>query len=160
MSKAHYYHSHIRWEGNLGNGTAAQDSYSRNFIAKVAGKGDLKASADSAFQGDGGRWNPEDMLLTAVAAGHKLRYLHLCALNKVKVLAYSDLAEAMMDEGDPQRPGHFCYVRLSPQVVIDANSSPELALALHEEASRLCFMANSLNCPVRCEPKISQEKAA
>lgn len=160
MSKTHYYHSHIRWEGNLGSGTAAQDSYSRNFIAKVAGKGHLKASADSAFHGDGGRWNPEDMLLTAVAAGHKLRYLQLCALNGVKVLAYSDLAEAMMDEGNQRQPGHFCYVRLTPQVVIAADSSMELALALHEEASRLCFLANSLNFPVRCEPKISREKAA
>ena len=42
---------------------------------------------------------------------------------------------------------------LRPAVTISAGD-PATALALHAEANRLCFIANSVNFPVRHEPQI------
>ena len=78
MSKQHTYRATVEWTGNLGSGTSSYTAYSRDYTVKIAGKPDLFGSSDPAFRGDEHRHNPEDMLLAAVSACHKLWYLHLC----------------------------------------------------------------------------------
>ena len=55
-----------------------------------AGKPDLPGSSDPAFRGDARRYNPEELLVAALASCHMLWYLHLCADAGVTVLAYRD----------------------------------------------------------------------
>ncbi|MDO4693432.1 MAG: OsmC family protein [Eikenella sp.] len=154
MGQIHRYRTTVTWIGNRGQGTTAYTAYDRDFTASAAGKPDIAGSADPAFRGDAGRWNPEDLLLAAASACHKLWYLHLCAVNGIVVLAYTDHAEAAMDEGDAERPGRFVSATLRPQVTIAAGGNADLALALHEQAHHACFIANSLNFPVHCETEI------
>jgi organic hydroperoxide reductase OsmC/OhrA len=81
-----------------------------------------------------------------------LVYLHLAANAGVVVVEYSDSAEGtMVEEGDG---GHFVEVVLHPSMVIKDNSKAVLALELHHKVHNLCFIAQSVNFPVRCEPKI------
>jgi organic hydroperoxide reductase OsmC/OhrA len=56
--------------------------------------------------------------------------------------------------------GHFTEVILRPQVLISRESDPEKANELHHKAHELCFIASSVNFPVRTEPTIvvAQEK--
>jgi organic hydroperoxide reductase OsmC/OhrA len=49
--------------------------------------------------------------------------------------------------------GRFERVTLHPHVTI-AGGDAEKARALHEDAHRLCFIANSVNFPVEVEPVI------
>ena len=51
----------------------------------------------------------------------------------------------------PERGGHFIEVVLRPTVTLAAGSDVALAESLHERAHHLCFVANSVNFPVRCE---------
>jgi organic hydroperoxide reductase OsmC/OhrA len=37
---------------------------------------------------------------------------------------------------------------------VPADGPPPIAASLHEAAHRACFIANSVNFPVRCEPAI------
>ena len=67
MSKKHTYRTATTWTGNLGKGTSSYIAYLRNFTVSAEGKPDLHGSADPAFRGDAGRWNPEEMLLAAVS---------------------------------------------------------------------------------------------
>ncbi len=53
--------------------------------------------------------------------------------------------------------GHFVEVVLHPQVTISATSDAAKAEAAHEAAHHACFIANSVNFPVRCEPRIIVE---
>jgi organic hydroperoxide reductase OsmC/OhrA len=53
---------------------------------------------------------------------------------------------------DAERGGFFTEVILRPAVTIGAGSDMALAESLHERAHHLCFVANSVNFPVRCEP--------
>ncbi len=54
----------------------------------------------------------------------------------------------------PGGEGRFTEVVLQPEIVLAPGSDLERARALHEEANAKCFIANSVNFPVRHEPVI------
>ena len=96
----------------------------------------------------------EDLLVGALSACHLLWYLHLCADNGLVVTAYEDRAEGMMVT-EPGA-GRFTDVVLRPCVTIEAGGDTTLAIALHDRAHEECFIANSVNFPVRCEPSVNE----
>ncbi len=148
----HQYHADLAWTGNTGVGTRDYRSYQRDYCVRIDGKPELAASSDAAFHGDATRHNPEDLLLAALAGCHMLSYLHMAMLAGVVVTAYADHATGSMRvEG---HGGHFTEVVLHPQVTISAESDAAKALAAHEAAHAACFIANSVNFPVRCEPHV------
>jgi organic hydroperoxide reductase OsmC/OhrA len=51
--------------------------------------------------------------------------------------------------------GQFVRVTLRPAVKVSAGDNLARALALHEEAHRLCFIARSVNFPVDVEAEVS-----
>lgn len=150
--KLHHYRTRIEWTGNRGEGTTGYTAYDRVYTVSAYGKPDIEGSADPAFRGDASRWNPEEFLLAGLSACHKLWYLHLCAVNGVTVMAYEDESEAVMDE----TAGRFVSARLKPRVMVSAGSDVEKALALHHDAHKACFIANSVNFPVTCEAEVIQ----
>ena len=91
----------------------------------------------------------------SLSSCHMLWYLHLCADSKIEVVEYVDDATGTMVE-DRERGGFFTEVILRPAVTIAAGSDATLAESLHERAHHMCFVANSVNFPVRCEAVITQ----
>jgi organic hydroperoxide reductase OsmC/OhrA len=154
MSKSHQYELKLVWSGAQQGPTETYASYSREYRIEIKGKPPISGSADPAYRGDPDLANPEDMLLAALSACHMLSYLAVCALGKIKVVAYEDAASGTLAETQPQRSA-FTDVLLRPRVVIAAGSDIAKAKALHEQAHKICFIANSVNFPVRHEPEIS-----
>ena len=152
--RQHDYRTTIQWTGNLGEGTKTYRSYKRNFTLTSPDKPELLGSSDHAFRGDADRYNPEDMLVAALSSCHMLSYLHLCAINDIVVTAYQDEATGAMRE-NKDGSGEFTEVMLRPRVTVTAASDRTKALQLHEEAGKLCFIARSVNFPVRHEPIVS-----
>jgi organic hydroperoxide reductase OsmC/OhrA len=151
--KTHTYTCALTWTGNLGTGTSSYAAYSRDHVFSGAGKPDLPGSSDPAFRGDGRRYNPEELLVAAISSCHMLWYLHLCADAGISVLAYRDEATGAMVE-DRAKGGYFTRVVLAPKVTIAKGSDAAKARQLHEGAHAKCFIANSVNFPVACEPEI------
>jgi len=149
----HRYETRIQWTGNNGAGTSDYRSYSRDYDIEMAGKAVIKASADPNYRGDPARHNPEDMLVATLSACHMLWYLHFCAVNKIVVEAYDDHAEGVMTT-HKNGSGEFTEVILRPKIGISSGDM-EKAKALHHDAHEFCFIARSVNFPVRCEPEIS-----
>lgn len=129
-------------------------SYDRDFVIDIDHKAPINGSSDSAFMGDKTKHNPEDLLLSSISSCHMLWYLHLCAKHEIVVMEYKDSAVGVMVE-NPDGSGKFETVTLYPTVLIADQSQSELAKSLHEEANKMCFIANSLNFPVQHEPNIS-----
>jgi organic hydroperoxide reductase OsmC/OhrA len=154
MGREHRYGATITWTGNLGEGTAGYRSYSRDHEVSHAGKPTLPGSSDPAFRGDPARWNPEELLVAALAQCHMLWFLHLCAVNGIAVTSYTDDAQGTMAEG-ADGGGEFTSVTLHPQAAIADPSQAGRALELHHQAHRLCFIARSVSFPVSCEPVIT-----
>lgn len=157
MTDLHEYHVTITWTGNLGTGTSGYKHYSRDFALAAEGKPSIAGTSDLTFHGSPGRWNPEEMLVAALSSCHKLSYLHLCAVNDVVVTAYVDQAEGFMRFDSKTGAGRFERVILRPRVTISTSSDTATANALHHKAHELCFIANSVNFPVECQPQIEQE---
>lgn len=151
--RAHHYAARLVWDGNTGEGTAGYARYGREFHIAVAGKPDLRGSADPAFRGEADRHNPEDLFLSAIAACHMLFYLSLCARRGVRVLAYEDDARARMAI-QPSGGGRFEEVTLHPSVTIEGTEQAAVALALHDVAHELCFIANSCSVIIRHEATV------
>lgn len=152
--KTHSYPIRMRWTGNTGEGTREYRGYQRAHEYSVEGKPIIPGSSDPAFRGDGTRYNPEELLVMSLSSCHMLWYLHLCAEQQIVVIEYEDDAIGTMVE-DAARGGFFTEVTLRPKVTIAAGEVSKAA-ALHERAHHLCFVANSVNFPVRCEPITSQ----
>jgi organic hydroperoxide reductase OsmC/OhrA len=148
--KRHHYRATLAWSDP--QGTNKLSTYSRNHVVRIAGKPDLALSADPAFRGDPALHNPEDLLVVSLASCHMLWYLGLCARAGIAVTHYVDEAEGTMVE-EAATGGRFERVVLHPRVTI-ASGDIEKARALHKDAHRLCFVANSVNFPVECEATI------
>lgn len=153
MLGEHGYSVAVEWQGNRGTGTSGYREYSRELVVTAAGKHPLEGSADKPFRGDPARWNPEELLLAALAQCHLLSYLHVAVTVGVVVTAYVDDASGTMVE-DGQGSGAFTEVVLRPRVTVADASMAEAALAAHTRANELCFIANSVNFPVRHDPEI------
>jgi len=147
MSKTHHYTAQIAWTGAGDAGTKNYKSYERSYAVNIAGKTTIAGSADPAFRGDPSCHNPEDMLVASVSSCHMLWYLHLCSVSGVTVTSYVDTAEGIMEE-DAQGSGRFTKIILRPTIKITTDSDKKIAEMAHVKANEMCFIANSLNCPV------------
>lgn len=158
MAKTHEYQTNLVWTGNKGSGTMDYRSYDRSYVISMEHKNDIHGSSDSAFMGDKTKHNPEDLLVSSLSSCHMLWYLHLCSQNDIIVLDYKDNAVGKMIE-NADGSGYFTEVILNPIVTISDESAVSKANALHEQANKMCFIANSCNFPIRHEPKCLVEKS-
>ena len=149
--KTHTYSTIVRWTAPDGEGTTSYRSYARDHTVHAVGKPEIAASSDPAFRGNAARYNPEELLVASLSSCHMLWYLHLCSINGVTVVDYRDDASGAMEESDGS--AQFVSVELRPGVTIAAGDRAR-ALALHEEAHRLCFIARSVNFPVSVQPQL------
>ena len=152
--KQHHYQTKVQWTGNTGQGTKSYQSYHRNHQIFALNKYDLiNGSADPEFLGDKTKYNPEELFLSSISACHMLWYLHLCSANKIVVTEYIDNAVGIMQESD-NGSGKFTKVTLYPQVKITDKNNIDKAKHLHNEAHKMCFIANSCNFEIACQANI------
>lgn len=153
MSDQHHYAVAVEWLGNRGTGTSGYRDYGRQLVVRAEGKQhEIVASADRTFHGDRDRWNPEELLVAALAQCHMLSYLHMAVRAGVVVVAYEDHAHGtMVQEG---LGGQFAEVTLRPFVTVAEESMIGAAHSAHAEAHEHCFIARSVNFPVQVDPRI------
>ncbi len=153
MNGEHLYRVVTTWTGDRGTGTSGYRDYDRAVMIEIDGKPVLEASADRPFRGDAAKWNPEDMLVSALSECHLLSYLHACVTLGVVVVGYTDQAEGTMVL-DGRGGGAFREVVLRPSVVVADAAMLAEAHRAHTLAHEWCFIANSVNFPVRHEATI------
>lgn len=152
MNGQHEYHIGIEWTGNRGPGTSGYREYGRELLIHAAHKSPLEGSADPTFHGNAERWNPEELLVAALAQCHMLSYLHMAVRVGVVVTDYADDATGTMQQQG--LGGAFTEVTLRPRVTVADAAMVEAARAAHADARAACFIANSVNFPVHHEPVI------
>jgi len=156
MGAHHGYAVRIEWTGNRGEGTASYRAYGRDHRILAEGKNHaIDGSSDRTFHGDAERWNPEELVIAALAQCHMLSYLHVAAVNGLVVVDYSDDATGTLQtQGDG---GRLTGATLRPIVTLAAHhtaADADRAAQLHQRASELCFIANSVSFPVHHEVRI------
>jgi organic hydroperoxide reductase OsmC/OhrA len=80
-----------------------------------------------------------------------LSFLHVAQAAGVVVELYLDRASGVL-ETRPDGSGHITEVTLRPMIEISAGDATTVP-GLHHRAAELCFIANSVNFPIRHEPE-------
>lgn len=152
--KKHHYTTTLKWTGNQGIGTKNYRTYSRSHRISAEGKQHvITGSSDPSFLGDSSLYNPEELFLSSISSCHMLWYLHLCSVNNVIVTEYLDHATGVMEE-DESGSGRFTEVTLHPKVKVKGEAMKDKAKELHEEANKMCFIANSCKFIITHDPII------
>ena len=139
----------VEWQRS---GEFRHESYSRNHTIRfdgfcLTGRAAPENIPPASRTGPG--VDPEQAFVGSLSACHMLTYFAICARKGIRVVAYEDGASGTMAlEGGG---GHFTEVVLRPKVTLAAGSDARAAEALHEEAHKNCFIAASVNFPVRHE---------
>lgn len=151
LHKTHEFKTSLVWTGNRGTGTSSYRAYGREHDLSSPGKSAaIAASSSPVFRGNADRYNPEELVVAALSSCHMLAFLHLCADAGITVTAYTDDAEgtlAMNADGS----GQFTGAVLHPRVTIEQHERYGELEHLHERTHEMCFIARSVNFPVRCE---------
>ncbi|WP_157115666.1 OsmC family protein [Ketogulonicigenium robustum] len=152
----HSYSTRVIWTGNTGSGTATYGGYARSWDIAAPGKPVVSCSNDPLLGGDPTKMNPEDLLLSALAACHMLWYLHFAAEAGVVVVRYVDSPVGVGTVGNGGA-GQFTAATLRPHVTVKAGTDLAVATALHGKIGAVCFIARSVNFPVHHAPRFSIE---
>lgn len=157
MKKEHHYAATVRWTGNTGTGTNDYKAYERSHTISSKDKPDIAGSSDPILRGDKTKYNPEDLMVSALSACHMLWYLHFCAVNGVVITSYVDNPIGTMAENE-DGSGQFNKIILRPEVVVTDKSMIAKAIEMHEKAHDSCFIARSVNFEVEIQPVVKVEQ--
>ncbi|MGE5176358.1 MAG: OsmC family protein [Hyphomicrobiales bacterium] len=152
-SHEHLFETRLVWTGASKGAAVDYATYSRDCRVDMAGKPSLAMTSAAVFRGDPSRHDPEGLLVASLSACHFLSYIAICVRQGIQIVTYEDEAVGVMSR--VERTFRFTDVLLRPRVTIAAGGDPEKAKALHENAHRDCFIANSVNFPVRHEPVVT-----
>ncbi|WP_075997690.1 OsmC family protein [Salaquimonas pukyongi] len=154
MKSVHDYTTTIRWTGNRGEGTRAYKGYERNWNLEGEGKPVISCSNDPLLGGNAEKYNPEDLLLAAVASCHMLWFLHLASNLGIVIESYEDNPVAK-GEMEPSGKGRFVSCTLRPVITVSEGNLDE-AYAIHERIHEFCFIARSVAFPIDIQADIQR----
>lgn len=147
----HSFSLHAEWTGNRGTGTSGYKDYDRDLVVRAEGPGEFAGSAARAFHGAESRWNPEQLLLAALAECHLLSYLQAATQAGVVVTGASVRAECVLTLDHDG--GRVTSATLDPEVWLADEDQRDAADALHATAHEQCFIARSVSFPVTIRPQ-------
>jgi organic hydroperoxide reductase OsmC/OhrA len=129
--------------------------YSRAHVWRFDGGAEVPASSAPTSVApplsDPAAVDPEEALAAAVASCHMLFFLALAAKAGFVIDRYEDRAGALLERDDRGRMS-VTRITLKPQIVWGGPTPDPATLAeLHEQAHRLCYIANSIRGEVVVE---------
>lgn len=149
------YTATAAWE--RGGADFLDQRYSRRHTLRFDGGVELPASSSAQIvpipMSDPAAVDPEELFVASLASCHLLWFLGIAAGRGFRVDRYRDDAEGTLAKDAAGRLV-MTVVTLRPAVEWGGEVRPTDAEvdAMHHEAHRLCFIANSVTTEVRCEP--------
>lgn len=124
-------------------------TYTRDHAWAFPGGETVLASSAPEFLGNGGRVDPEEAFVAAIAACHMLTFLAVAAKRRFVVDAYSDGAVGYLEKNEDGRLA-ITRVELHPDIVFsgEKNPTPEQIESMHHQSHRECFIANSVKTAI------------
>ena len=148
---------HTKWSSLIESDTSKARSNPKTHRTYIKNKEALTISAAKEFKGDKTKHNPEDLFLSALSSCHMMSYMYLCDKNNITLLNYTDETSGILVV-NADGSGEFISIVLHPIVTILEKNKIDLAIRLHKEANRLCFIANSCSVPIDHKPQIQISK--
>jgi organic hydroperoxide reductase OsmC/OhrA len=156
MAEEQVYETHLTYPADPEQKLLPDPDFSRDNRMGAEGHPEIPGALPAALGGHNRGYSPEDLMILSLSECHCLTYLALARKNQIAVRRYDDRATGRLGKGASGMT-QFAEVVLHPRVTVPRGADVALAKALHERAHHHCFMANSVNFPVRNEPEIVEE---
>ena len=138
--KSFKYRTAIAWTG------------ARNARISSEGKPDLQVSSPPEFNGEAGKWTPEDMFVAALNNCTMSTFLAFAERKGLPLVAYSCDAEGILEFSEGSY--RFTRVMLKPRVSVKSSEHIESAKALMESAHKKCLIANSIRSEILIDTEV------
>jgi len=138
----------LTWTGNTAEGAYNRDGDA----AKPEGLARIPVSSGPSNGGDPARWNPEDLLASALATCHMLTFLALASKTRLEVRDYLDHAESTMDTVD--KVTRVVAIALRPTITVAPGTDVAKVEEMFQKAHKYCVIANSITAKVTMEPTV------
>ena len=153
---AHVHTVDISWQ--RGEATFTDKRYSRAHVWRFDGGLQVPGSSSPHVVplpwSDAGAVDPEEAFVAALSSCHMLWFLDIAARAGFRVDTYDDAAEGRMGR-DAAGKIVMDLVTLRPRTTFSGATLPDAdrLARLHHQAHEECFLANSVRCEIRCEPR-------
>lgn len=144
------YKIDLDWIGSVA--TEKRFKYDKTYQLSFKNKPTIIGSADPIFHGNAELYNPEEMLLSALASCHMMSFFYLCGKEKIKIDSYSDQPLGVL-KINPNGSGQFEEVTLNPTIKTEETNLNKIT-ELFTKAGDYCFIARSCNFRIIHKPNI------
>ncbi|NJB82823.1 OsmC family protein [Wenyingzhuangia aestuarii] len=151
MRNLHEYHISLTWKGSIN--IAKNYRYDKTYELSFKNKPNLTGSADATFHGDKTLYNPEEMLLSALASCYMMSFFYLCSQYQIVIDSYIDNPVGKV-KVNPNGSGQFEIVTLQP-VITTTHKDMLVVEELFSQANDYCFIARSCNFIIKHNPTIN-----
>lgn len=138
------HHARVTWRGDRDDLRAHEIELAAQVVS---------GSCSDLWGGDPAKADPEELFVASLSACHMLWFLDFARRERLRVLSYEDEPHGTLDGS------RFIEVVLRPRVAFEDEVSEDVLKRLHDQAHEACFIANSVNCPVRVEPYLPRGAA-
>ncbi|HUH57501.1 MAG TPA: OsmC family protein [Pseudomonadales bacterium] len=127
--------------------------YTRDHILSTGNAEIIHGSAAKQFHGNPDSWNPEQLLISAVAQCHMLTFLFLANRSKIRIASYTDTATGSIRMDKDGIGGEFEVINLYPTTTVackvaERENILEQLMHLDKDVSKYCFIRRSILTPV------------
>ena len=150
MRNLHKYKIGLSWIGSVN--IHKKYRYDKTYELSFENKPKITGSADATFHGNMDLYNPEELLLSALASCHMMSFFYLCSQHKISIESYEDTPIGSL-KTNPNGSGQFEEVLLQPIIKTSYTDISKLE-TLFSEASEYCFIARSCNFKIKHQPTI------
>lgn len=147
----HGFEVTLTWDPSSPHSGGTIADYSRTGEANSPGHPAIVTSAATGFGGDKTLWNPEELLLTAIAQCHMLSFLYVAHQRGIEILDYVDTARATMEYSG----GRGAMTRAVLHLHVRAHASHETLTEISEAAEPMCVLRASVNFPIEVQIDVS-----
>ncbi|KPU82877.1 hypothetical protein JI57_03165 [Psychromonas sp. PRT-SC03] len=130
----HYYH------------VQAHASSSNYLRIKSHNLPDLNVASPLEFDGPGGQWSPETLLMSSLTSCYLLSFKALAKHKKLDWLEIDCISDGILDKID--KTTQFVKIKHSIRLKINNKTAIEDALDLLNKAEKICLISNSMKCDI------------
>jgi len=151
----HDFTIRLRWHATPPAEREIGGDYSHESIITSDEHAALVASAAGGFGGDTRLWNPEELLMAAIAQCHMLSFLYAAHEAGIEIVDYADETHGTMNYQGGS--GAMTSVTLRP--TIETMATAVEVDQLHERAKSMCVLRASVNFPITVESVVTTPSA-
>jgi organic hydroperoxide reductase OsmC/OhrA len=123
-----------------------------DILIDCAGLPTLRTDAPVDFDGPGGRWSPEDLLVASVADCFALTFRGIARASKFPWLGFTAGVTGTLERID--RVSQFTHFEIQARIQIPNGASEEQARRIATKAEETCLITRSLKAGVHLDVQI------